>query len=437
MLDLLLINSPLYLNGCNPNEDYLPPMGLAYIASYSSIRGKEVSILDAVKLGLSLEEIIHKIKIENPTFLGINIFSTNYDIVQRICESINEETTILIGGNATAFCYKDISRWETQSKIYIVIGEGERIVYDIINDNLLQSPIYTYNKSNVYLVGKESKYFNENIDLLHLNRSYIDNSYKNIYNEIESSIVTSRGCPFNCAYCGSARSINLNTTVRRRSIENIKQEIIDIKKRSNEVTCIRVLDDLFLLNQHSIMDAINIFKMHPGLYWRSMAHVHILGKNSHLFGDLYNSGCKELFIGIESGSKRIRHFIHKKGEIHDIIDVVQGLLSVKIQVKAYFIIGFPTEDETDLEETYKLAKLLFDYSKKVNTRFRVSTFKFRPYHGTELFSYIREQHNDIKIVHENQSYGKDNFNFTAGNFSNVSDEKIEEYMRKMDTLKGD
>ncbi len=211
----------------------------------------------------------------------------------------------------------------------------------------------------------------------------------------------------------------------------------EIEKNNENVTCIRVLDDLFLSDCQSISDAIEMFSKHQKLSWRAMAHINTLKKAKSLFNSLYNSGCEELFIGIESGSQKIRELIHKKGNIHDIISVIQALLSSQIQVKAYFILGFPTENEDDMEATYRLAKKLYDFGKYEKVTFRVTVFKFRPYHGTELYKYIINQGEEIQLTHDSQNYGKDSFNFTAGNFSCVSDEKIEEYMMRMETMRGE
>lgn len=437
MYDLLLVNSPLYSEGQSQNEDYLPPIGLAYIATYVSDEGKNVSILDAINRGLSVKEVIDEINHNNPTYLGINLFSVNYELVKKICESLNDNINILIGGNITTFCYKDICDWGTRSRTYIVIGEGEKIVFDIISDKIQEQPFYTHKNAYTYMVDKKSVYFNKELDLLHLNRRFIENGYRNVYNQVENSLVTSRGCPFNCAYCGSASSINKHTYVRRRAFNNIEQELIEIENNNSDVTCVRVLDDLFLSDNRSISEASKMFIKHPKLSWRAMAHIHTLKNARNLFSSLYESGCSELFIGIESGSKKTREFIHKTGEISDIIDVIQRLLQAKIQVKAYFIIGFPDENEDDMEATYQLAKHLFEFSKQVDVKFRVSTFKFRPYHGTELFNYISQHRQNIKLMHDNKAYGKDSFNFTGGNFSCVSDEKIDDYMAKMDKMRGD
>lgn len=62
---------------------------------------------------------------------------------------------------------------------------------------------------------------------MNLNRRYLlDDVVINHYGEMESAIITSRGCAFDCAFCGGARSLNKDVTVRIRTEESVIQEIM-------------------------------------------------------------------------------------------------------------------------------------------------------------------------------------------------------------------
>ena len=110
---------------------------------------------------------------------------------------------------------------------------------------------------------------------------------------------------YNCAFCGGARSLNNDVLVKARSKENIKEKLEYIKQNNSTTESIRILDDLFLTNRQSIVEAIEIFQSFS-FKWRAMSHALSLKGNSDLFKDLYISGCQELEIGIESGSNSIR-----------------------------------------------------------------------------------------------------------------------------------
>ena len=67
-------------------------------------------------------------------------------------------------------------------------------------------------------------------------------------------------------------------------------------------------------------------------------------------------------------------------------------------------------------------------------KFRTSAFQFRPYHGTKLYNDLNQ---DITYEHNdnlNFMIGRQQFNFMAKNFSKCSQEQIEEFVSKTNSL---
>lgn len=89
--------------------------------------------------------------------------------------------------------------------------------------------------------------------------------------------------------------------------------------------------------------------------------------------------CRELFIGIESGSESVRRKINKLGTIDDIITVSKAILESGIDLKGYFIYGFPGETKEDFQKTYELASKIKEISTNTTGTFRTSVFQFRPW----------------------------------------------------------
>ena len=429
MEKVLLINSPIYDRKVSDKEDYLPPYGLGYIAT--ALEDKyDVEIIDAVYNNYTINEILQIIEEKNPISVGINIFSVNLELVKRIIEQCTIKTKFIVGGKSTRFLYNDIINFNTNNEINVTIGEGEYITGDIIEGKVKENATLKSINRNVYLVNNNSIYFPHDLDKISLNREYFNGrEIMNHYNEIEESIVTSRECLYNCAFCGGARSLNKDVKVRTRSKDNIIQELDYIKKQHPNTESIRILDDLFLKNRNSIMDAIEIFSKYH-FNWRAMAHVLSLKGNDDLFEYLFDSGCNELEIGIESGSDRIRNEIHKMGSVQDIKNVIKKILDSGINVKGYVMYGILGETEKEAYQTYELVNELVEYSKTSLGTFRASAFQFRPYHGTELYNRINKE---IKYFHNDNLdnlNGRKQFNFTAGNFSECSNDFIEELIIK-------
>ena len=83
-MKVILINSPIYNKKVADSEDYLPPLGLGYIATSLKENGIDVKIVDAVNSNLTVEEIVELISKDAPDFVGTNIFSINYELVKQI-----------------------------------------------------------------------------------------------------------------------------------------------------------------------------------------------------------------------------------------------------------------------------------------------------------------------------------------------------------------
>lgn len=434
MKKFVLINSPLFWERTNEEEEYLSPLGLGYIATYLKKVGLEVLLLDSVKERLGVEDILKQVSEIKPEFVGINVFTQNYELVQYIIEKMSIQCECFVGGQVVKSIYETILDWKTSNKVNIIIGEGELIIPAIVLENCKEKPIEHLDNKFVYKVDMNSQYFPEDISKIYLDRSFLkDEIINNHYGEKEAAIITSRGCAYDCAFCGGARGLNKDISIRMKDVESVKHEIAEICDLYPDLKSIRILDDLFLRNETSISQAADIFQEFSQLHWRGMVHVLSLIKCLDKIQLLKNCNCKELFVGIESGSNTIRKRINKLGDISSVISVIRELLIHGIDVKGYFMYGFPDETQEDMEETYKLACELRNISEKCEGTFRPSVFQFRPYHGTRLYNEILEKGIDIPNCHYNSSYilkGRSQFNFCSGNYSRVPDEILEEYIVK-------
>lgn len=439
MKKFILFNSPIFWDATKEKEQYLSPLGLGYIATYLEKAGIDVTIVDCVKERKSVNDIVDFINKTHPDYIGINIFTQNYEMVKYIIESITITCDCFIGGQVVKSIYLDILRWNTQNRLNIIIGEGEFIISALVSGRCKQIPEQENDQKVVYRVNKNSEYFPKDISNIFLNRKYLGNEIiYNHYGEKEIAIITSRGCAFDCAFCGGAKSLNKDITTRIRTEESVITEIREILSAYPDIQSIRVLDDLFLRNGKSIDMTNNIFLKFPHLSWRGMVHVLSLAKDVEKVKKLRRGRCRELFIGIESGSESVRRKINKLGTIDDIITVSKAILESGIDLKGYFIYGFPGETKEDFQKTYELASKIKEISTNTTGTFRTSVFQFRPYHGTQLYNEIVKS---TGIIHEcefNQSIskfeGRSQFNFDFGNYSKEKDEILNQYIIKTQEL---
>ncbi|MDR3585675.1 MAG: radical SAM protein [Desulfosporosinus sp.] len=442
MIDVLIINSPIFKDKLKGyDEDSLPPIGLGYIATNMQNSGIEVELLDAFANNTSVLEILDIVENKKPKFVVLNIFSTNYEIVKDIIEECNFETNFIIGGPVTKHIYHDIINWVTSSNIDIVIGDGDYIVTDIVKNALKEEPVEVLYNRRVFKVEYNSCCFPQDISNIPLDRSFFKNEpIMHPRGFIEANLVTSRGCIYNCSFCGAARSINIDLPVRERTTDSIREEIDYLLSLYPQINSIRILDDLFLKDLNNIKKATNLFKNYK-LNWRCMAHIKTFRDVSReQIEDLKASGCSELFIGLESGSESILKLLNKNPNVAQTKEVLLKLFLCGINVKGYFIMGFPDETENDMYLTYNLAKQLKQLSLVMESSFRISIFQFRPYHGTLLYSRILDINRNIQPIRINEklskNIGRNQFNFSSGNYSQCSEINLIKYIKMMNDLNG-
>ena len=443
-MKIIIVNSPLFRErNLLYDEDSLPPLGLGYIGTTLKRNGFDVTLIDAVFQRIPLGELIEMLEDEKPSFVAVNVFTTNKDLVKELLESISFQTHIIIGGLSTKHLYQEIIYWKTSNQIDIVTGDGELITLDIVTNQVNEAAFLQLENRRVFQVNDKSSYLLKDISNVPLDRSFFLNEpVRHMLGFTEANIVTSRGCIYNCAFCAAARSLNRETEPRERSEVSVINELHEIHQKFPNVNSIRVLDDLFLKHKKNIERAIRIFSPF-NFQWRSMAHVMTFNlADDQLMHSLKQSGCHELFIGIESGSSDILSSIEKTSNVQTIIKNLTKVFASGINIKGYFIYGFPKETKKDMEMTFDLARKLKDLSLQYGVNFRTSVFQYRPYHGTQIYHDLEAQGINLQ-VHPTEPnnelsdlVGRLQFNFHSGNYSAVENDVLNDYIYRTTNLNG-
>lgn len=440
MTDVLLINSPLLrANRDRDSDSSVPPIGLGYIYTQLVLSGYKCDFIDAVVDNLLPNQIVDIIDQSDAKYVGLNVFSSNLNIVRDIVKNVASPRVFLLGGPAIHTLIAEIAAWDTDNSIFVITGEAELILPEV-----LKNPMRWGEGSanmRVIHVTPESPFYPSDIDLP-LDRSIFKNepTVRPDLNLIESHVVASRGCIYNCAFCTAATSLNQHLRPRYRSSGSLSKEIADIQRVQPSTNCIRVLDDLFLRDQASIDLAIGLFS-ETNLSWRSMAHILTFrdAPSSWLDG-IRRSGCQELFVGIESGSDRTLAHIRKPFSAEVAYRTVSRVLDAQIPVKCYFILGFPGETESEARDTVSLAHRMQSYACSVGVPLRVSAFRFRPYHGTALYNELVQEGQTISQITNRvdnlESGSLDPYDCTSGVYAVYSKSILDGYMMEMEKING-
>lgn len=440
-LDLLLVNAPLRDYSLRPrvNDFTLPVLGMAYIATYAAHQGFNIAVLDAEAHGLGITETIDVVNEARPRWAGMNLLAPTYDISATIAGGLDPVISVMLGGHQAKAMPTDILTDPRMSRCTaLVLGEAETRVVELLKDHrnrtrlpgvmwldpIMKTPVTGG-------VPGMQHHLAPDIDTM----PFVDRAY--LYQDPhwddgrwEANMVGARGCPYNCTFCGAAASANPDITIRVRKPRNIIEEMTQLRDQ-HDVTAFRFVDDLFLGWKKVIETMMNGFsaeRIGDWARWDATGRINVLDHTSDaMLNTLAANGLREVALGIESGSDRVLRYIDKRITPEMAVRVTHRLLTRGINVKGYFILGFPGETKREIDDTETLIHRLWDATDHLPGTFRASVFEFRPYPGTPEWSrlmatgrYTPQQLLDYTHVDltaggvDETMYGRDEFNFSTG-----------------------
>jgi anaerobic magnesium-protoporphyrin IX monomethyl ester cyclase len=392
-LDLVLVNSPLKNYDRHPrlNNFTLPTLGLGYIATCVEEAGFSVGLIDAEALGLGLSKVAAMLNESRPRWVGLNLLAPTYVQSVGLLQLIDPGISVMLGGHqAKAMPEAILADIQIPRVDALVLGEAETRVPLLLADlhSRCDLPAIYWRENGVSMMPKtpcrNPLLLAPDVDAMPLlNRRFLPQDPYVDEGVREAAMVASRGCPFDCSFCGAAVSANPDITIRMRKPRGLLDEINHLKSRF-DVQRIRFVDDLFLANLRTMRETLNAFVQERiDVSWDATGRINVLARADASVLDLMRtSGCREVALGIESGSDRLLSHVDKKINVVQIVDVVARLCAAGIGVKGYFIFGMPTETLAEHLETIALIRKLWDLTEGLPGRFRCSAFEYRPYPGT-------------------------------------------------------
>jgi anaerobic magnesium-protoporphyrin IX monomethyl ester cyclase len=168
-----------------------------------------------------------------------------------------------------------------------------------------------------------------------------------------TSMMSSRGCPFNCVFCQEKFFL---PHYRTHSAERIIAEIDELVRTG--YNSIVFVDDNFLVQKNKIetvMDHI-IKEGYELTLWIVNARVDSADRS--LYAKLRKAGVEFITYGVESGDQEILDFYQKKITVDQIKNAIVLSNEAGFFTSANFIFGAPIEERKHIRNTIDLVKSL-------------------------------------------------------------------------------
>lgn len=370
------------------------PIGLLSIAAVLEKGGHQVKVIDAlldidvktktevgqgewVHFGMSWERLREKVSSFDPDIIGIgNQFTTNLDMslkTARLLKDTCPRAIVVIGGPHASSAPEDVLQPELGVDI-ACIGEGEHVLLDLAGQD--SAKIKFDNIEGIAYLRKNQLTINKlrppiaNLDSLPLPAYHLVDMERYFYLEKEryvsratyrypgsertASIITSRGCPFNCVFCG------IQPVMGRRWRAYSPDYIISHLQYLADYYRIRHIhfeDDNLTLSRRRFFNLIQkMIDARLGITWDTPNGVRADRLDERLLRLIKQSGCTYLVIGVESGDQMILdRVIGKKLDLKQVERTASLCVENGLDLHAFYIIGLPGENMSNIKKTLSFA----------------------------------------------------------------------------------
>jgi radical SAM superfamily enzyme YgiQ (UPF0313 family) len=361
-------------------------MGLMYIGATLIIEGHELKIHDCGIDYKDLHILKHTIENWKPDFIGISIIITEVDQTKRIMSIIREilpDVPVTFGGPWPSANPEEAIRKFGAN--FVVIGEGELVFPELIEAINKKRPVDsiagTASMVNGNVVVNSGRLLTE-AELNSLPFPAWELLDNNFYAQTCSfaivgyrpymAIVTSRGCPYHCAYCHQT----MGKVFRKRSAKSVLAEMKELSSKYG-IKEFEIIDDCFNLDRKRMYEILIGVRDKIGnirLHFPNALRTDILEPEDM---DLFKqAGTVSTCFAIETSSPRLQKMINKNLNIEKAVRTIDASVNAGIYSTDYFMIGFPTESYEEASGTVEFAAH--------SSLHRALFFNPTPYTGTEL-----------------------------------------------------
>lgn len=400
------------------------PMGLMYIGTALKKAGHQVKII-GIETHNTQRRLLKEALNFKPDVVGLNITTALANKAQYIAGLIKNnfsEITIIAGGpHPTILPYEVLK----EKNIDIcVIGEGEITAVDLLKALVSSRQALEEVKGIAFLRNGDLKvtpgreYIQDLDTLPFVDRELMPKDV--IYGRAGYPVgnpcmflLTARGCPYQCSFCQPTVDKIFGKKVRRRSPENVIQEIIGLKKKYG-IHGLWINDDTFLLDNNWTQKFCDlIIREKLDILWCTNGRID--NANEEVLTKMRDAGCVTLVLTPEAGSQRIRNSVFYKNVFdEEIVRVYRLCHKIGLPAQANIMLGSPTETERDLSLSFALIKKIQPHSMNFSYTTALP--------GTYLHERYTE---DIASSPYYQSYENyDIGTFKKFNNTDISDEKL-------------
>lgn len=364
------------------------PLGIAYLAAVIQKTGKyDLQVLDAlsegnvnegipladgkIRYGLTDQELMDRIRAFNPDVVGVAcLFSAMQWDMGNACslaKEVNPDIVTVIGGAHVGLTPQELIRQHKEVD-FLIEGEAEVTLLKLLeslNAGFLApelNGIAFWRDGKVQHIPKTDYIMDLDTipfparGLFNMRKYFESPNSHGFYKKTPyTQMITSRGCPNKCTFC--ALGAHWGSKQRMRSANNVLDEI-EFLIQEYGIREIHFEDDNITSNKKRAMAIFEgMIERQFNIIWHVPSGMAANTLDEELLTKMKESGCYSLTLAIESGNQHVVSRLMKKPvNLKRIPGLVKQIRNLNMDVRGFFILGYPDETKENMRETINFAR---------------------------------------------------------------------------------
>lgn len=356
--------TPPYHSGVVESAGTWLNVGFVYIAGALRAAGYEVDYYDAMSLWHKWPDIRQRIEAFKPDVVATTAYTAS--IVDglkllALAKEVNPAVTTVIGNVHATFCYEEILAADHANVDYIVRGEGEAILPELLDRlNAGGDPQdvagLAFWRDGQVVVTPQAPYIHD-LDSLPAAWDLVEwpiYSYRAKNNARLAIVSSSRGCLSKCSFC--SQQLFWAQSWRARSAENFVAEL-EMLSRKYGVEVAMLSDELPTCDRQRwerILDLMIERKVPVKLLMET--RVDDIIRDADIMWKYRKGGVEHIYVGVEAGSQETLDLFKKDTQVEQSKQAIDLINNADIVSETSFVLGMPDDTPDSIARTIELAK---------------------------------------------------------------------------------
>lgn len=350
------------------------PAGMAYLAGSVRESGHQVAIVDAYgsaprrfydfrdryrARGLTPEETAAMVRDLEPGAVGISVHcATEHAMschIAREVKSLLPDVPVIVGGYHATFLPEAFI--EAGADL-VVMGEGERRLPLLLNALESGEPVEGMEgiasssgvspRTSRYTVDLDAQPFAA-VDLLPLENywelGYSHGPFRGKY----MNILTSRGCPYDCAFC-QAPAMSGGRWLRKSASRVLEEFRFHMDEYG--VKDFHIQDENFAIDRGRVEEICRtLIDEDWGITFCFPSGLKMETLDEELLDLMIQAGCRYFSLSPETGSVRVLELMNKTASLEKVPRLIRKAASMGTRTCTFFVAGYPGETDDDRRQT--------------------------------------------------------------------------------------